>query len=360
MSLRVSSSIVLLLLITFLSSSVHADSWALPVKKKYYSPDRKYCLEVIPKQLESQLSYFKGKAEGKTDAGAVKGLKDNRAKAIFYVNESIGYSKKHEFPLVNEVSPVNAVVSADGRYVVTFDNWHQVGYGDDVVVIYQSNGALVKKFGLADLFTESDIRSFIHTASSIWWGTGHYIDDKNEILHLKAGPEEAGREVTIEIASGRRLGPITNIFSQTKVVDATPGEFKPFDALGEHTVKIEPAEAPSTPSPGEPVCNPPEAKFDSSGAMQIPSEQLFSKAKSLARPPYPPIARAARVEGKVIVEVLVSKKSGEVICARTLSGHPLLVRAASSAAKYWRFEPLETSADASNIVSTVAVHFKLQ
>src|SRR5687767_8944661 len=274
MSLRVSSSIVLLLLITFLSSSVHADSWALPVKKKYYSPDRKYCLEVIPKQLESQLSYFKGKAEGKTDAGTVKGLKDNRAKAIFYVNESIGYSKKHEFPLVNEVSPVNAVVSTDGRYVVTFDNWHRVGYGDDVVVIYQSNGALVKKFGLADLFTESDIRSFVHTASSIWWGTGHYIDDKNEILHLKAGPEEAGREVTIEIATGRRQGPTTNLFSQTKVVDATPGEFKPFDAPGEHTVKIEPAEAPSTPSPGEPACNPPGAKFASSGAMQIPSEHL--------------------------------------------------------------------------------------
>ena len=360
MSLRLRSSIALLLLITFLSSSARADSWSLPTKRKYYSGDRKYCLEVIPKQLVNQLSYFRDKADGKADAGAVKGLKDNRAKAIFYVSESIGYSKKHEFPLVNEVSPVNAVVSADGKYVVTFDNWHRVGYGDDVVVIYQSDGKLVKKFGLADLFTESDIRSFVHTASSIWWGTGHYIDDKNEILHLKAGPEEAGREVTIELATGQRLGPMTDLFPKTKVVDAPPGEFKPFDALGESTVKIEPAEAPPTPSPGEPVCNPPEAKFDSAGALQISSEQLFSKAKSLARPPYPPIARAARAEGKVIVEVLVSKKSGEVVCARTLSGHPLLVRAASSAAKYWRFELLETSGDASTVVSTIAVHFKLQ
>jgi hypothetical protein len=38
--------------------SAHADSWRLPEQKKYYSPNKKYYLEVTPKKLESQLKYF--------------------------------------------------------------------------------------------------------------------------------------------------------------------------------------------------------------------------------------------------------------------------------------------------------------
>src|SRR6185503_3327571 len=129
MCMRASFSVALLLLIAFVCASAWADSWPLPQKKKYYSADRKYCLEVIPKQLESQLAYFKDKSEGRENAGAAKDVKDNRAKAIFYVRESNGrgadsdrgedkdYSKKAEFPLINEVSPVSALVSGDGNYV---------------------------------------------------------------------------------------------------------------------------------------------------------------------------------------------------------------------------------------------------
>src|SRR5262245_35300929 len=193
-------TISVLLFFAFVCSTVRADMWALPSKRRYYSADKKYCLEVIPKELESQLKYFEDKAAGRPNAGAVKNVKDNRAKAIFYVNASNGYAKKSEFPLVNEVSPVEALVSADGQHVVTFDNWHSVGYGDDVVVIYRSDGTLVKKFGLADLFTKSDIQHFPHSVSSIWWGSDHYIDDKKGILHLKAGREEERRELTIELS----------------------------------------------------------------------------------------------------------------------------------------------------------------
>lgn len=177
---RTGSFVALLVLILFVHASVRADSWELPRKTKYYSLDRKYCLEMIPKKLESQLAYFEDKVKGKENAGAVKGQKDNRAKGIFYVRGSIGYSKKFEFPLLNEVSPVTALVSNKG-YVVTFDNWHMAGYGDNVVVIYRSDGTLVRKFGLNDLFTEGDIERFKHSVSSIWWGGEHYINDKKGI-----------------------------------------------------------------------------------------------------------------------------------------------------------------------------------
>src|SRR6266571_4169660 len=157
---------------------VRADEWRLPKKEKYYSPNKKYYLEVTPKNLQSQLKYFEDKVNNKENAGAVEGQKDNRAKGAFYVRTSDGsYSRKARFPLVNEVSPVEAVVSNDGKYFVTFDNWHSAGYGDDVVAIYHSDGSLVRKFGLEDLLTAGDIETLPHSVSSIWWGGNHYIND---------------------------------------------------------------------------------------------------------------------------------------------------------------------------------------
>ena len=349
-----SSSVTVLLIIASVCTSVRADTWALPEKKKYYSADKSYCLEVIPKQLQSPLAYFRDKSEGRKDAGAVKGLKENRARAIFYVRENPGregYVKKAEFPLLNEVSPVNALVSADGNHVVTFDNWHMVGYGDNVVVIYRSDGTLVKKFGLAELFEQSDIRSFPHSASSIWWGSGHYIDDTKGILHLKAGPEGASRELTIELASGRLLDPAPSFVPERHVTPQVE-----FDAVSSSKVEIELADAPDKPMPGPPVCTSTDAEFNVNDALRISSKEPRAKARSLVRPPYPPIARAAHAEGRVIVEVLVSK-TGDVICARTLAGHPLLLQVALAAAK---FEPFETSGDVSKVVATLAVRFKLQ
>lgn len=340
MTLRASS---LLLLIIFVCVAVRADSWMLPEKRKYYSADKKYCVEVIPKKLESQLAFFEDKSAGRNDAGAAKGVKNNRAKAIVYFRGSIGYSKTAEFPLLNEVSPVNALISGDGRYVVTFDNWHMVGYGDNVVVIYRADGTLIRKFSLDDLFTEGDIRSFKHTVSSIWWGDNHYIDDKKQILHLKAGDPERTREVTIDLKNGNPLEPKRDLFPETQIVPK---------------VEFELADAPG-PSVDGPVCTASDTKFDLSSAARIPSQQLRSKFKRLTLPGYPPIAVAARVEGKVVVEVLVSK-TGELMCARTLTGHPLLTGTTLKAVKLWEFEPVETSEGSSSVVSTFAIVFKLR
>jgi len=344
MNPRANSFIFILVLLAFVCSSVRADSWALPQKKKYYSADKKYCLEVIPKQLESQLAYFEDKSEGRKDPGAVKGLKDNRAKAIFYELEGREYSKKREFPLVNEVSPVNALVSADGKHVVTFDNWHQVGYGDDVVVIYKSDGTLIRKFGLEDLFTKADIATFQSSVSSIWWGGDHYIDDKKGILNLKATAQQLFRELKIELATGSPLETKRDLFPELQL---------------HFIVSVEPADAPANATPQEPRCAGGNVTFDATDALRISSEQLRSKVKKEILPPYPPIAKAAAAEGKIVVEVLLSK-TGDVICARSLAGHPLLVGAAVQAVSYWKFEPFDTPESVSKVVGTLAVSFKLR
>ena len=316
----------------------------LPSKRKYCSADKKYCVEVIPKKLESQLAFFEDKSAGRNDAGAAKGVKNNRAKAIVYLRGSIGYSKTAEFPLVNEVSPVNALISGDGRYVVTFDNWHNAGYGDDVVVIYRSDGTLVRKFGLEDLFTKGDIQTFKRTTSSIWWGQDHYVDDKKEILYLKAGDKERVREVTIDLKTGNPLEPKRDLFPELQIIPK---------------VELELADVPDNPSPGEPICTTSDSKFDLSGVTRISSQQLRSKLKRLTLPGYPPFAVAMRGEGTVVFEVLVSK-TGELICARTLTGPALLSEITLKAVKLWEFEPVETSDGSSRVVSTFAINFKLK
>ena len=63
-------------------------------------------------------------------------------------------------------------------------------------------------------------------------------------------------------------------------------------------------------------------------------------------------------EGAVILELLVSK-AGDVICARTLSGHPLFRATAMAAVRKWKFESIEMGGSPMKVVGTVAINFKL-
>jgi len=68
---------------------------------------------------------------------------------------------------------------------------------------------------------------------------------------------------------------------------------------------------------------------------------------SLAKPAYPPLARAAHAQGKVEVQIIVDTE-GKVIAAAAISGHPLLYAAAVQAARnssftatYWEGKPVK-------------------
>jgi hypothetical protein len=219
------SLIFILVIAVAFTPSGSADEWALPKKEKYYSPNRQYYLEVIPKKLESQLKFFEDKVNNKENAGALPDAKDNHAKGFVYARRSDGtYFQKSRFSLVNEVSPVSAIVSNDGKYVVTFDNWHSMGYGDDVIVIYRSDGSVIKKFALGDLLTEGDIETLPHSVSSIWWGRDHYITDSTGMLVLKIvsnrkNPWEEGvqfRDLKIGLVDGRAVEPKRDLFPQPR------------------------------------------------------------------------------------------------------------------------------------------------
>jgi len=65
---------------------------------------------------------------------------------------------------------------------------------------------------------------------------------------------------------------------------------------------------------------------------------MNGKAVMLPRPEYPAVARAAKASGTVTVEITIDEE-GNVITARSVSGHPLLQSAAVTAARQARFPP---------------------
>jgi periplasmic protein TonB len=75
-------------------------------------------------------------------------------------------------------------------------------------------------------------------------------------------------------------------------------------------------------------------------------------------PVYPPLARQARIQGTVTLNIVIGK-SGDVRSMQLISGHPMLAPAAVEAVKQWKYRPYEQDGEAVEIETTVQVSFKL-
>jgi TonB family protein len=77
------------------------------------------------------------------------------------------------------------------------------------------------------------------------------------------------------------------------------------------------------------------------------------------KPVYPEDAREARVQGAVIIEVLLGK-DGKVEDARVLRSVPMLDQAAMDAVRQWEFEPVVVNGHPRRAIMKVTVNFVLQ
>ena len=76
------------------------------------------------------------------------------------------------------------------------------------------------------------------------------------------------------------------------------------------------------------------------------------------QPEYPPLARQTHVSGTVIVNAVIDEH-GNVVGARALSGHPLLIPAALKAVLQWKYEPTLLNGTPVAVEMEVKVHFSL-
>jgi len=88
------------------------------------------------------------------------------------------------------------------------------------------------------------------------------------------------------------------------------------------------------------------------------SEILNSKALDLPKPGYPQMAKIARVQGKVLVQVLIDE-SGKVISAKAVSGPPLLVVDSQRAALQAKFSPTKINGQPVKVSGVITYNFVL-
>jgi hypothetical protein len=173
-----------------------ADTWALPAQRSYLSSDRTWRLTVTPRAIASQLAYFEDKVAKRDAPGAPPGQSQKQAQGLMEHFSHGQWEAVWNEPLLNEVSPVQAIVSSAG-FAVTFDNWHGMGYGTDAVVIYTPQGKVVRAMGLSDFLPKEYIRVLPRSVSSIWWGDHHHfsIDGKRVVLRIVVPSVKGSREI---------------------------------------------------------------------------------------------------------------------------------------------------------------------
>jgi TonB family protein len=92
--------------------------------------------------------------------------------------------------------------------------------------------------------------------------------------------------------------------------------------------------------------------------VSLPPEIAQSLLVTKIVPAYPPLARQARVQGEVVLDVDISK-DGTIEGLRTQAGHPMLIPAAIDAVKHWRYKPYVLNGEPVPVQTQVTVNFSL-
>lgn len=311
------------------SSAAVADEWYLPEAFTECSQDKQVCFEITPKALTSRLDYFEGRVNRSNDAGGVPGLRQNWPKAKLLRRNVRGkYKTVRTFRLRNEVAPVSALVSDDGQFLVTFDNWHSVGYGQTMVVIYRADGSVVRMFSLHDFLSEEEIIELPRTISSIEWAY-----DK---------PAIHGSSLVLQVVDGARCPTsLTNPLPFTFEIDLPTGNIVSSDHSSQVRWEVRVVVSPTDMPDLQPLIPSPARVSSSSAAAptRVDSASLLAHAISQPLPAFPKAARRGRVTGHPVFDVYVSR-DGTVERVDTIRQVPLGIGdAGKSAIQSWRFKP---------------------
>jgi protein TonB len=84
-----------------------------------------------------------------------------------------------------------------------------------------------------------------------------------------------------------------------------------------------------------------------------------SKLIRRVEPEYPELAKRARVQGIVLLQVVVDEQ-GNVTEVNIIRGHPLLNQAAVDAVSQWKYSPTLLNGEPVPVIATVTVNFVLR
>jgi protein TonB len=100
------------------------------------------------------------------------------------------------------------------------------------------------------------------------------------------------------------------------------------------------------------------AKNAVSGPMRIGGIVAEANLIRKIQPTYPPLAKAARVQGTVEFTATISKE-GNIEHLQLVRGHPLLVEAARQAVLEWKYRPTLLNGQPVEVITDILVNFRL-
>ena len=165
-----------------------ADSWAAAQIKEVFSLSREWFVRVTPGSSIGETFGFAGAPKGK------------HATAEFYQRAADrSYRLVTEITLHNPVAPVAFLVT-DRGYLLTLDNWHNMGYGK-AIASYAPDGRGVFANELKDAFSREELDRFRRSVSSIWWRTETiYVRDGQQSIYIAL--DDKGSELIVEPETG--------------------------------------------------------------------------------------------------------------------------------------------------------------
>ena len=132
-------------------------------------------------------------------------------------------------------------------------------------------------------------------------------------------------------------------------------KYRPYEVNGiprviETTIRVEFSKA----SEGGTGTSAPQAE----SPILVTAEDMRDRLVYKVAPVYPPLARQARIQGTVILRIIINKL-GEVRDTQLVNGHPMLAPAAVEAVKKWRYIPYESDGESMEVQTDVQVIFRL-
>ncbi len=89
---------------------------------------------------------------------------------------------------------------------------------------------------------------------------------------------------------------------------------------------------------------------------RIPPDEAAKHLAKKASATYPPLAEAARIQGNIILEVMIDE-TGVTSVHRLITGHPLLAPAAIESANRWIYQPFQVDGKPATVVTLVMITF---
>ncbi|HYH47483.1 MAG TPA: hypothetical protein VEG34_17515, partial [Thermoanaerobaculia bacterium] len=117
----------------------------LPGPEVYVSGNGQFAVAIVPKPRERRPGGGLQAAPGEPGTEAL----------VHAVDRSGEPHLAGRFALAHEAEPLDALVSDDGQFLITFGNWSYFGDNKEAVAIYRTDGSLVRSLALGDILTVS-------------------------------------------------------------------------------------------------------------------------------------------------------------------------------------------------------------